>query len=163
MAGAMTLHVLIPGTFDPPTLGHLDLVRRAARLFDRVTVGLAVHPTKASLFEVEERMALLRACVTDLAEVHVARLEGLVVDACEELGCDGIVRGVRNGTDYAYEAQMAGTNRALPGRIDTLLLATSPGVSHITSTLVRQIAGMGGDASALVPPPVAQALRERFR
>jgi len=163
MIGAMALHVLIPGTFDPPTLGHLDLVQRAARLFDRVTVGLAVHPSKAALFEVEERMALLLECVADLSEVHVVQLEGLVVDACEELGCDAIVRGVRNGTDYAYEAQMAGTNRALPGRIDTLLLATSPDVSHITSTLVRQIAGMSGDASSLVPPSVAKALRDRFR
>lgn len=159
MTGTMALHVLIPGTFDPPTLGHLDLVQRAARLFERVTVGLAVHPTKAPLFEVEQRLALLRECVTDFPGVHVVPLAGLVVDACEELGCDAIVRGVRNGTDYAYEAQMAGTNRALLGRIDTLLLATSPGVSHITSTLVRQIAGMGGDVSALVPPSVAKALR----
>lgn len=158
----MTLHVLIPGTYDPPTLGHVDLVRRAAGLFDRVTVGLAEHPTKAALFGVDERMALLLKCIEDLEQVFVARLEGLVVDACEELGCDAIVRGVRNGTDYAYEAQMAGTNRTLLPRIDTLLMATSPGVSHVTSTLVRQIARMGGDASAFVPPAVATALQERF-
>jgi len=159
----MALHVLIPGTYDPPTLGHVDLVRRAARLFDRVTLGLAVHPTKTSLFEEQERLELLLECVNELSGIQVVRLEGLVVDACEELGCDAIVRGVRNGTDYTYEAQMAGTNRALLGRIDTLLLATSPDVSHITSTLVRQIAGMGGDVSSLVPPSVAKALRDRFR
>jgi len=158
----MALHVLLPGTYDPPTLGHLDLVRRAARLFDRVTVGLAVHPSKTALFEPDERMALLLECVAGLEDVDVARLEGLVVDACEVLGCDAIVRGVRNGTDFAYEAQMAGTNQALLERIDTLLLPTTPGVAHITSTLVRQIATMGGDAGALVPPAVARALRERF-
>lgn len=158
----MTLHVLIPGTYDPPTLGHLDLVRRASALFERTTVALAEHPTKASLFAVEERLALLRECAAGLPGVEIVRLDGLVVDACEGLGCDAIVRGVRNGTDYAYEAQMAGTNRALLPRIDTLLLATSPEVAHVTSTLVRQIASMGGDVSALVPGPVASALRERF-
>ena len=158
----MALHVLFPGTFDPPTRGHLDLVRRASALFERVTVALAEHPTKTPLFPIAEREALLRECTAGLAGVAVVRLEGLVVDACEALGCDAIVRGVRSGSDYDYEAQMAGTNRTLLPRIDTLFLPTSPEVAHLTSTLVRQIARMGGDVSQLVPQPVAAALRERL-
>jgi len=158
----MALHVLFPGTFDPPTLGHLDVVQRAARLFDRVTVALAEHATKTPLFPLDEREALLRECTAGLDRVEVVRLEGLVVDACESLGCDAIVRGVRSGYDHDYEARMAATNRTLLPRIDTLFLPTSPEVAHVTSTLVRQIAGMGGDVSRFVPQPVAAALRERF-
>lgn len=157
MARALA-HVLFPGTFDPPTLGHLDLVQRASALFGRVTVALADHPTKRSLFSVEERLELLRECTAGLAGVEVARLEGLVVDACEAFGCDAIVRGVRTGTDLDYEARMAWTNKSLLPRIDTVLLPASPTVAHITSTLVRQIAQMGGDASTLVPGPVTAAL-----
>ena len=158
-------HVLFPGTFDPPTLGHLDLIRRASALFGRVTVALAEHPTKSSLFTTEERVALLRECIEGLEGVEgvaVARLEGLVIEACEALGCDAIVRGVRSGTDFDYEARMAWTNRSMLERIDTVLLPASPAVAHITSTLVRQIAQMRGDTSKLVPGPVALLLRERY-
>lgn len=155
-------HVLFPGTFDPPTLGHLDLIRRASALFGRVTVALAEHPTKSSLFTTEERVALLRECIEGVEGVAVARLEGLVIEACEALGCDAIVRGVRSGTDFDYEARMAWTNRSMLERIDTVLLPASPAVAHITSTLVRQIALMRGDTSKLVPGPVALLLRERY-
>lgn len=157
----MTSHVLFPGTFDPPTLGHLDLVQRAARLFGRVTVGLAEHPTKAALFSAEERLALLRECIGSARGVAVVRLEGLVVQACEALGCDAILRGLRSGSDYDYEAQMARTNRAMLPRIDTVFLASAPELAHISSTLVRQIAQLGGDASLFVPENVAKALRKR--
>lgn len=155
-------HVLFPGTFDPPTLGHLDLIRRASALFGRVTVALAEHPTKSSLFTTEERVALLRECIEGVEGVAVVRLEGLVIEACEALGCDAIVRGVRSGTDFDYEARMAWTNRSMLERIDTVLLPASPAVAHITSTLVRQIALMRGDTSKLVPGPVALLLRERY-
>lgn len=155
-------HVLFPGTFDPPTLGHLDLIRRASALFGRVTVALAEHPTKSSLFTTEERVALLRECIEGVEGVAVVRLEGLVIEACEALGCDAIVRGVRSGTDFDYEARMAWTNRSMLERIDTVLLPASPAVAHITSTLVRQIAQMRGDTSKLVPGPVALLLRERY-
>ena len=160
--GTLTRHVLFPGTFDPPTLGHVDLVRRALRLFDQVTVALAEHPTKKALFDFEARLSLLERSTAGLGEVTVVRLEGLVVHACADLGCDAILRGVRNGTDYDYEAQMAGTNRRLLPSVETVLLSTSSELAHITSTLVRQVASMGGDASELVPAPVAEALRERF-
>jgi len=155
-------HALFPGTFDPPTLGHLDLVERAARLFGRVTVALAEHPTKRALFDGEERVELLRSCVSGIEGVSVVFLEGLVIDACRELGCDVIVRGVRSGTDFDYEAQMAGTNRALLPGIETALFVTRVDLGHISSTLVRQIASMGGDASPLVPSEVSAALRARF-
>jgi len=157
------MHALFPGTFDPPTLGHLDLVERAARLFDRVTVAIATHPTKEALFSLEARLELLRECTAAWPNVGVHRLDGLVVRAAEELACDVIVRGVRSGIDFEYEAQMAGTNRAMLPRLDTVLLVTAPALAHVRGTLVRQIAAMGGDVSSMVPAPVARALAERFR
>jgi len=159
----MSTHLLFPGTFDPPTLGHVDLVRRGRALFDRVTVAIAEHPTKDALFDEEERLRLFRASVAGLEGVEVVRLPGLVVEGCARLECDAILRGVRSGSEYDYEARMAATNRALEPGFETVLLATSPELAHITSTLVRQIARMGGDASRFVPEPVAEALRERFR
>ena len=158
----MASHVLFPGSFDPPTLGHLDLVTRAAKLFERVTIGLAVNTNKRVLLGVEERFALLQACTAGLANVAVARLDGLVVEACRKLAADAILRGLRAGADFDYEAQMARTNRVLAPGIDTVFLASAPAVSHISSTLVREIAALGGDCSELVPPPVAAALVRRY-
>lgn len=154
--------MLLPGTFDPPTLGHLDLLERAARLFARVTVGLAGNDTKQVLFESEERFALLGASIAGLENVSVVRVEGLVIEACRALGADAVLRGLRSGSDFDYEAQMARTNRVLAPGVDTIFLASSPAVAHVSSTLVRQIARLGGDCSALVPPPVAAALARRF-
>ena len=154
--------MLLPGTFDPPTLGHLDLVERAARLFARVTLGVADNATKTALFETEERIALLRACTVGLENVAVVRVAGLSVEACRALGADAILRGLRSGSDFDYEVQMARTNRTLAPAIDTVFLASSAGVAHVSSTLVRQIASLGGDCTALVPPPVAAALARRF-
>jgi pantetheine-phosphate adenylyltransferase len=158
----LATHVLLPGTFDPPTLGHLDLVERAARLFARVTLGVAENASKQALFGVEERLELLRAATSGIDNVAVVRVQGLVVEACRILGADAILRGLRSGSDFDYEAQMAGTNRVLSPAVDTVFLASSPAVAHVSSTLVRQIAALGGDCSALVPPPVAAALVRRF-
>lgn len=155
-------HALFPGTFDPFTLGHLDLVARAARLFGRVTVGVARNPEKKSLFSDEERAELARSAVSGIGGIEVTLIPGLIVQACEELHADVIVRGVRSGTDFDFEVQMSRTNRTLLPRIDTVLLAPAPELSHVSSTLVRQIASMGGDPSGLVPPNVAKALRGRF-
>ncbi len=159
----MALHVLLPGTFDPPTLGHLDLVERAARLFARVTLGVAENATKRALFEVEERLALLRECSAGLGNVHVVRVQGLVVETCRALDVGAVLRGLRSGSDFDYEAQMARTNRTLSPGVDTLFLPSSPAVAHVSSTLVRQIASLGGDCSGLVPAPVLVALSRRFR
>ena len=156
-------HALFPGTFDPVTLGHLELIQRARALFARLTIAVAHNPGKSTLFGAEERVELLREATKGLSDVEVVLIDVLVVEACERLAADVIVRGVRSGTDFDYEVQMARTNRKMLARIDTVLLAPSPEHAHISSTLVREIAILGGDASMFVPPAVARALRERAR
>lgn len=153
---------LFPGTFDPFTLGHLDLVERALGLFGEVTVAVAAHPDKRHLFDAGERVELASEATAGLEGVDVRAIDGLVVDAATRLGCDAIVRGVRSGTDFDYEVQMARTNRAMAPALDTVLLAPSPATGHISSTLVRQIASLRGDVSAFVPACVARALERRF-
>lgn len=165
-------HALFPGTFDPPTLGHLALLRRSLALFDRVTVAVAAHPSKKHMFSIEERLELLAesarqdpgigAAAVESGAVQVVHLEALVIDGCEQLGCDAIVRGVRSGTDLDYEVVLARNNRALLPRIDTVILVPDPEVAHLTSSIVRQVSSMGGDASGMVPAPVAAALKARF-
>jgi pantetheine-phosphate adenylyltransferase len=155
-------HALFPGTFDPFTRGHLDLVARARALFGRVTVGVARNPEKQALFTAEERAELARAAILGIPQADVVLVPGLVVQACEDLEVDVIVRGVRGGMDFEFEVQMARTNRVLLPRIETVLLAPSPEFAYVSSTLVRQIASLGGDASKLVPENVAAALRARF-
>jgi pantetheine-phosphate adenylyltransferase len=154
-------HALFPGSFDPATLGHLDLVKRAHALFGRVTIGVAHNLDKKGLFTTEERIEMLRRAVHGQDGVEVRILRGLVVTACEELGATVIVRGTRNGTDFDFEVAMARTNRAMLPRIETVLLAPAPEFAHVSSSLVRQIALAGGDASQFVPPAVAEALRAR--
>jgi pantetheine-phosphate adenylyltransferase len=158
----MVEHALIPGTFDPPTLGHLELFARAAKLYARVTVGLAVNTSKRALFSPEERFALLQACTSGLANVQVARVDGLVVDACRALGAGVILRGLRSSGDCDYELPIARTNAQLLPNLETVFLASSPAVAHLSSTLVREIAELRGDCSTLVPPPVAAALARRY-
>ena len=155
-------HALFPGSFDPPTLGHADLVRRALGLFGRVTVLVAAHPSKNRLFSAEERCDLLREALSGLEGVTVAQTSGLLVDACREHGTDVVVRGVRGGSDLDYEVQMANTNRSLRPAMDTVFLAPAPELAFVSSTLARQIASLGGDVSGLVPPNVVAALRRRF-
>jgi pantetheine-phosphate adenylyltransferase len=154
-------HALFPGSFDPVTLGHLDLVRRAQALFGHVTVAVAHHPDKPGLFSASERVRLFRGAVEGIPDVEVLEIEGLVVDAAARLACDVIVRGVRSGTDFDYEISMARTNRALLPGVDTVLLAPPPEYAHISASLVRQIARLGGDTSSFVPPNVLRALEER--
>ena len=159
---ARARHALFPGTFDPFTRGHLDLVARAQALFGKVTVGVARNPEKQSMFSAEERVELARVAVRGIPNVEAVLVTGLVVEACERLGADVIVRGVRGGTDFELEVQMARTNRVLLPRIETVLLAPAPEFAHVSSTLVRQIAALGGEASKLVPANVAAALHARF-
>lgn len=154
-----SIHALFPGTFDPVTHGHLDIVRRAADLFDRVTVAVAQHPSKQELLPVDERLALLREVTAEIRGVDVVQIDGLVIEGCERLGASVIVRGVRSASDVDYELQMARTNRVLAPKIETVLLASSPEHAHISSTLVRQIAAMGGPLEHFVPAAVAKALR----
>lgn len=167
--GPVTMHSgFYPGSFDPMTLGHRDILARAAGLVDRLVVGVGVHPGKNPLFTGEERLNMLAAETGMLAgkvraEIKVVVFSGLVVDAAREHDANVIFRGLRDGTDLDYEMQMAGMNAAMAPAIETVFLAASPGVRHITATLVRQIGLLGGDVSPFVPPAVAERLRQKAR
>jgi len=150
------------GTFDPLTLGHEDVVRRAALMFDQVILAVATAHHKNTLFTLEQRLEQARAALADCPNVRVLPFEGLIVDFVRQQGAQVIVRGLRSLTDYDYETQMAGMNRHLAPQVDTVFLHTSAQVQHISSTLVREIAKLGGDVSGLVSAPVAQALKSRL-
>jgi pantetheine-phosphate adenylyltransferase len=149
-----------PGSFDPVTNGHVDVINRAAALYDELVVAVLVNPGKAGFFPVEERMELLRTSVAHLPNVRVDSFQGLLVDYCGANDIPVIVKGLRAVSDFEYELQMAQMNRELAG-IDTLFVPTAPQVGHIASSLVKQIATFGGDVSRLVPEVVDERLRER--
>jgi pantetheine-phosphate adenylyltransferase len=157
----MTLTALCPGTFDPVTNGHLDVVGRAASLFDAVEVAVLENPSKAPLFAVEERVALLQEAVSDLSDVRVGSFGGLLVDYARAHGAQVIVKGLRAVSDYEYEIQMAQMNQRIGG-IETLFLATSPKWSFLSSSLVKEVARLGGDVEGLVPEHVRKALVDRL-
>ena len=154
-------HVVCPGSFDPPTLGHVDVVQRAARLFDHVTVAVLVNPDKAGLFTVAERLDLLRAVADGWANVTVDSFDGLLVDYCRRRGIDAIVKGLRAVSDFDYELQMAQMNAGL-ARVDTLFIPASPEHAFVSSSLVKQVARYGGDVSALLPAHVGAALAAKL-
>jgi pantetheine-phosphate adenylyltransferase len=156
------------GSFDPVTLGHADVMRRALQLVDVLVIGIGVHASKAPLFSVEEKTEMLRAETKALARkaggrVEVVTFAGLTVEAAREAGASVIFRGVRDGTDLDYEMQMAGMNGVMAPDIGTVFLPASPEVRHITATLVRQIAAMGGDVTGFVSREVARRLKEKAR
>ena len=151
---------LVPGSFDPPTNGHVDVIERCASLFDRVLVAVVQNPTKAAMFSTEERIRLLRSCTGDWDNVEIGSFSGLLVDYAEHEGVDVIVKGLRAMTDFDYEFQMAQMNRHLSG-IVTLFVATKAEYGYLSSSLVKQVAGLGGAVDKLVPPVVAAALEER--
>ena len=158
---------LYAGSFDPVTNGHLDVVRHAVRLVDRLVLAIGVHPGKAPLFSADERIGLLEATCAPLARKARCKLStvtfaGLVIEAARGVGASMLIRGLRDGTDLDYEMQMAGMNQAMAPGIQTLFLPASPMVRPITATLVRQIASMGGDVSSFVPPEVAARLKKKF-
>lgn len=151
---------LVPGSFDPPTNGHLDVIERCASLFDRVLVAVVQNPTKAAMFSLDERIGLLRSCTEDWKNVEIGSFSGLLVDYAAQEGMDVIVKGLRAMTDFDYEFQMAQMNRHLSG-IVTLFVATKAEYGYLSSSLVKQVAGLGGAIDKLVPPVVAAALEER--
>ena len=154
---------LVPGSFDPVTYGHLDVIERVARFFDRVVVAVIRNPQKAaSLFSLEEREAMLAEVTGHLGNIQIEYFAGLLVDFARIHGADTIVKGLRAVTDFDYELQMAQMNQSLSG-IDTFFLATSPQYSFLSSSLVREVARYGGDVSSLVPPIVAARLDQRFK
>jgi pantetheine-phosphate adenylyltransferase len=151
------------GSFDPVTNGHLDVIGRAARMVDRLVVGIGVHPGKTPLFSTDEKIEMLQAETAPIAAAAGCRIEivtfaSLTVDAAKAAGATAIFRGLRDGTDFDYEMQMAGMNGTMAPGVDTVFLPASPAVRHITGTLVRQIALMGGDVSAFVSPAVTKRL-----
>jgi pantetheine-phosphate adenylyltransferase len=163
----MSHTVFYAGSFDPVTLGHLDLIERAARLFDRVVVGIGVHHGKTPLFADDERVSLLRSEIARLGlagsgGVEVVTFDNLVVDAARSHGAAAVLRGIRDATDFDYEMRMTGMNAALAPGLDTVFLPASGVYRHIAATFVRQIAQMGGDVTAFVPPAVAARLREKL-
>ena len=147
-----------PGTFDPITLGHEDLVRRAAQLFDRVIVAVAIAHHKKTLFSLDERMDMAREALSDCPQVRGEPFEGLVTEFTAARGGTAMVRGLRSGTDFDYEFQLAGMNRALVPQIETVFLTPSSQYQFISSTLVREIAMLGGDVAQFVSPTVLQRL-----
>ncbi|HEY8247574.1 MAG TPA: pantetheine-phosphate adenylyltransferase [Hyphomicrobium sp.] len=157
-----------PGSFDPVTLGHTDVIARACRLVDKLVIGVGLHDAKQPLFAADERIAMLQAEVKPIAattgtDIAIVTFSGLAVEAAREIGASVIVRGLRDATDFDYEMQMAGMNGAMAPGIETVFVAAAPGVRHIAANLVRQIALMGGDASAFVSPAVAKHLKSKAK
>jgi len=151
-----------PGSFDPPTNGHVDIVERAARLFDHVIVAVLHNPDKAPLLSVDERVKLLGAALSHLPGVEVDSFEGLLVDLAKERGANVIVKGLRSTSDMGYELQMAHINAALAPGTDTVFIAAAPAWSFVSSSMVKQVASYGGDVAPFVPPVVAEALSRHF-
>jgi pantetheine-phosphate adenylyltransferase len=154
--------VVYPGTFDPVTNGHTDLICRASRLFDRVVVAVSADTSKATVFGLEQRVDLLRKVVAHLEHVEVVAFSGLLVDFARSLGVPVIMRGLRAVSDFEFEFQLAGMNRRMAPDIETLFLTPAEKYAYISSSLVREIARLKGDVSAFVSPEVHAALRDRF-
>ncbi|MBS1723990.1 MAG: pantetheine-phosphate adenylyltransferase [Armatimonadetes bacterium] len=147
---------IYPGSFDPPTLGHLDVIERAARLFDELVVAIGVNTDKAPFLPADDRLALLKECTSTLDNVKVTTFQGLLVDYARSVECGVLVRGLRAVSDFEYEFRVAMANRKLDPSIETVFLITRDEYSFLSSTVVREVARLGGDPSGFVPEPVAR-------
>lgn len=155
------MRVICPGSFDPVTHGHLDIVRRAVALFDEVVVGVGRNSTKNYLFDDDERLEMLAEACAEWPSVRVLGFEGLLVDVCRAEGCSAIVKGLRFPGDFEFELQMAQMNHALTG-IETVLLPTAAQWAHLSSTMIREVARLGGDVSDFVPHAVLERIRAKM-
>ena len=153
---------LCPGSFDPPTNGHLDVIRRAARHFDHVVVAVIANPSKTPLFTLDERKAMLAEVLDNLDNVEIDSFDGLLVDFARERDVQVIVKGLRAVSDFEYELQMAQMNSALAPGLDTMFVTANPSWAFLSSSLVKQVARYGGSVEGLVPEVVSRALKERF-
>jgi pantetheine-phosphate adenylyltransferase len=151
-----------PGSFDPLTNGHLDIIRRASRLFDRVLVSVLENEGKSPLFSVAERMALITTCTRDIAGVEVHSFTGLLVDFMRRMNANVVIRGIRAVSDYEYELQMALMNRQLYADAETIFMLPAVEYTFVSSRLVKEIFRLGGDVAHLIPPPVLDALKARL-
>ena len=158
----MTVSAMYPGTFDPITLGHEDLVRRACRIFDRVVLAIAANPSKEPMFSLESRIDMANAALADNGNVEVMGYDGLTVDFARDNDLQVIVRGLRAVSDFEYEFQLATMNRHLNADVETVFLTPNERYNFVSASLVREIAGMGGDISEFVSPNVKNALLERL-
>ncbi|MGI9407733.1 MAG: pantetheine-phosphate adenylyltransferase [Hyphomicrobiaceae bacterium] len=164
----MTSSAFYSGSFDPVTLGHLDLIERGARIVDRLVIGVGVHDAKKPMFTGSERVAMLEETTADIAvkydcAIEIVTFDNLAVEAAQKYGASMFLRGLRDGTDLNYEAQMAGMNHQMAPDVDTIFLSSAPETRHIAANLVRQIAVMGGDVSHFVTPGVAKRLKTKAR
>jgi pantetheine-phosphate adenylyltransferase len=162
MEGRRLITALYAGTFDPVTYGHLDVMRRAAALFDKVIVGVSVNPRKAPLFTMAERVQMLRESCGDFPNVEVAVVPGLVVEFARAAGAQVIVRGLRVVSDFEFELQMASTNRKLAPEVETVFFMPAPEYHYLSASIVSDLARFGGDVSDFVPPHVERQLKERL-
>lgn len=153
---------IYPGTFDPITLGHIDVIRRAASLFGDVVVGVAAHSTKTPVFDLKERTAMAREALADIPGVRVEPFHGLLVDFARAMGARAVIRGLRAVSDFEYEMQLAAINRRLAPALETVFLTPAESYNFLASTLVREIARLGGDVAPFVPPNVQAALQIKF-
>jgi pantetheine-phosphate adenylyltransferase len=156
------LTAVYAGSFDPLTYGHLDVMKRGAKLFDRVVVSVGIHPTRHALFTVDERLDLVRSVAADLTNVEIASFDGLLIDYCRSIGASIIIRGLRHAMDFEYELQIAQANADMAPAVETVFLPTSVQWGFITASLVREIASHGGDVSRYAPPAVCRALKAKF-
>ena len=153
---------IYPGTFDPITNGHIDIVRRSAKLFDKVVISIAMSSRKQPLFSLDERVELVKAALGDLDNVEVEGFKGLLADYAKSKNATVLIRGVRAVADFEYEYQLASVNRTLNPELESVLLTPSSETSHISSTIVRDVAAHDGDVSAFVPEVVKRALDKKF-
>jgi pantetheine-phosphate adenylyltransferase len=158
----MSVSALYPGTFDPPTNGHLDLIERGAKLFDHLIVAILNNPMKDPLFTVEERVEMLKESTATLKNVSVATFDGLMVEFARKQGASAVLRGIRAISDYEYEFQMALMNRRLAPEIETVFLQPAGRYSFVSSRMLKDVVSFGGDVSGLVPPNVLKRLRNRI-
>jgi pantetheine-phosphate adenylyltransferase len=158
----MSVSALYPGTFDPPTNGHLDLIERGAKLFDHLIVAILNNPGKDPLFTVEERVEMLKESTAALKNVSVATFDGLMVEFARQQGASAVLRGIRAISDYEYEFQMALMNRRLAPEIETVFLQPAGRYSFVSSRMLKEVFSFGGDVSGLVPPNVLKRLRGRM-
>ena len=154
--------VIYPGTFDPVTFGHLDVIERALELFDRVIVAVATRPGKKPLFPLEERLELLKKCTAGMKRVEIEQFSGLLVDYVKKKNANVIIRGLRELSDFEAEFQQATVNRKLAPSIETVFIVTNPKFFYLNSTMVKEIASMRGKIGCFVPKPVEAALRKKF-
>ncbi|KAA1042699.1 pantetheine-phosphate adenylyltransferase [Macrococcus equipercicus] len=154
---------VVPGSFDPITLGHLDIITRSAKLFDEVHVSVLRNTNKTGFFTIQERVQLIEEVTKDLPNVHVGYFEGLLIDYCEKIGAETIVRGLRAVSDFEYEMQLTSMNKKLNDNIETLYMMTNNKYSFISSSIAKEVAKFGGNVSDIVPLQVAEALQQKYQ